>query len=95
MTDKEKIELLDEFLELIPNKPNNYDLGESIRSIFIKRIGYSKETIEALRSAYRSIYRKKLTVDEAVKDLDSLRKDFKEVNIFLSSIEDSTRGISR
>ena len=42
MTDKEKIELLDEFLELIPNKPNNYDLGESIRSIFIKRIGYSK-----------------------------------------------------
>ena len=54
----------------------------------IKRIGYSKETIEALRSAYRSIYRKKLTVDEAVKDLDSLRKDFKEVDIFLSSIEE-------
>ena len=61
----------------------------------IKRIGYSKETIEALRSAYRSIYRKKLTVDEAVKDLDSLRKEFKEVDIFLSSVEDSKRGISR
>jgi UDP-N-acetylglucosamine acyltransferase len=61
----------------------------------IKRIGYSKETIEALRSAYRSIYRKKLTVDEAIKELDSLRKDFTEVDQFLSSIEDSTRGISR
>ena len=61
----------------------------------IKRIGYSKETIEAIRSAYRSIYRKKLTVDEALKDLDSLRKDFKEVDIFLSSIEGSKRGISR
>ena len=61
----------------------------------IKRIGYTKETIEALRSAYRSIYRKKLTVDEAIKDLDSLRKDFTEVDQFLSSIEDSTRGISR
>ena len=42
MTDKEKIKLLDEFLELIPNKPNNSDLGESIRSIFIKKIGYSR-----------------------------------------------------
>ena len=38
MTDKEKIELLDEFLELIPNKPNSYDLGEAIKSIFIKII---------------------------------------------------------
>ena len=42
MTDKEKIELLDEFLELIQNTPNNYDLGSSIRKLFIKRIGYSK-----------------------------------------------------
>ena len=42
MTDKEKIELLDEFLELIPNKPNSYDLGEAIKSIFIKKVGYSK-----------------------------------------------------
>ena len=61
----------------------------------IKRIGYSKESIEALRSAYRSIYRKKLTVEEAVKELKSLRNEFAEVDLFLSSIENSTRGISR
>jgi len=61
----------------------------------IKRIGYSKESIEALRSAYRSIYRKKLTVEEAVKELKSLRNEFSEVDLFLSSIENSTRGISR
>ena len=61
----------------------------------IKRIGYSKESIEALRSAYRSIYRKKLTVDEALKELESLRKDFQQVDLFAASIENSTRGISR
>ena len=61
----------------------------------IKRIGYSKESIEALRSAYRCIYRKKLTVDEALKELKSLRKDFQQVDLFAASIENSTRGISR
>jgi UDP-N-acetylglucosamine acyltransferase len=61
----------------------------------IKRIGYSKDIIEALRSAYRAIYRKQLTVEEAVNELKSLRKDFKEVDLFLTSIENSTRGISR
>ncbi len=61
----------------------------------IKRLGYSKESIEALRSAYRSIYRKKLTVDEAIEELKELRKEYEEVNLFLDSIEKSTRGISR
>ena len=61
----------------------------------IKRLGYSKESIEALRSAYRSIYRKKMTVDEAIEELKELRKEHGEVNLFLDSIEKSTRGISR
>ena len=61
----------------------------------IKRLGYSKESIEALRSAYRSIYRKKLTVDEAIEELKELRKEHQEVDLFLNSIEKSTRGISR
>jgi UDP-N-acetylglucosamine acyltransferase len=56
---------------------------------------YSKDTIEALRSAYRSVYRKKLTVNEALKDVELLRKEFSEVDLFMSSIEESSRGISR
>ena len=61
----------------------------------IKRAGYSKESIEALRSAYRTIYRKKLTIDEALKETVDIRAEFKEVDLFLTSIENSTRGISR
>ena len=61
----------------------------------IKRAGYPKESIEALRSAYRTIYRKKLTVDEALKETVDIRAEFKEVDLFLTTIENSTRGISR
>ena len=61
----------------------------------IKRVGYPKESIEALRSAYRTIYRKKLTVDEALKETVDIRAEFKEVDLFLTTIENSTRGISR
>ena len=61
----------------------------------IKRAGYSKESIEALRSAYRTIYRKKLTIDEALKETVDIRAEFKEVDLFLTTIENSTRGISR
>ena len=41
------------------------------------------------------IYRKKMTVDEAIEELKELRKEHEEVNLFLDSIEKSTRGISR
>ncbi|MEC8314491.1 MAG: hypothetical protein VXZ61_01960 [Pseudomonadota bacterium] len=51
--------------------------------------------MEDLRSAYRSVYRKKLTVEEAIEELEDLRKKSTEVELFLNSIETSTRGISR
>ena len=66
-----------------------------INTTGIKRAGYSKESIEALRSAYRSVYRKKLTVEEAVKETKDLSKEYKEVNLFITSVQNSTRGISR
>ena len=66
-----------------------------INTTGIKRLGYSKEVIESLRSAYRSVYRKKLTIEEAMADLSEMRKKYEEVNNFLISIEESTRGISR
>ena len=66
-----------------------------INTTGIKRLGYSKEVIESLRSAYRSVYRKKLTVEEAILDLSDLRDKCDQVNAFLVSVEESTRGISR
>jgi len=66
-----------------------------INTVGIKRLGYDTEKIEALKSAYRIVYRKNLTIDEAIKELKTLADQFVEVSNFKKSIEQSTRGIVR
>ena len=61
----------------------------------LRRIGFSNRSIEALRSAYRSIYRKNLTIEEALKELSPSARKHKEVKLFSQSIRKSTRGIVR
>ena len=66
-----------------------------INTLGLKRIGFSAEKIDALRSAYRTIYRSKLTIEEALKQLKPLTSKFEEVKIFANSVENSNRGIAR
>ena len=53
-----------------------------INTVGMKRLGYSIRAIEALRSAYRSIYRKNLSIEEALKEMRPLEKRHKEVKLF-------------
>ena len=66
-----------------------------INTVGLRRIGYSQRAIEALRSAYRSIYRKNLTIEEALKELRPSAQKHKEVKLFSQTIRKSTRGIVR
>ena len=66
-----------------------------INTVGLRRIGYSKRAIEALRSAYRSIYRKNLTTEEALRELRPSAQKHKEVKLFSQTIRKSTRGIVR
>ena len=66
-----------------------------INSVGIKRLGFSSEVIESLKSAYRTLYRKKLTTDEALLELKGSVTITPEVSSFISSVESSKRGISR
>ena len=61
----------------------------------LRRIGFSDRTIEALKSAYRSVYRKNLTIEEALKELRPLGQRHKEVKLFSQTIRKSSRGIVR
>lgn len=61
----------------------------------IKRKGFSKETIKALKDAYKIIYRSKLTVKEVNNELKSLVEQFPEVNNMLVGLNNSERGILR
>ena len=66
-----------------------------INTVGMKRLGYSSRVIEALRSAYRSTYRKNLTIEEALKEMKPLEIQYKEVKLFSQTIKKSTRGIVR
>ncbi|MBD9574029.1 acyl-ACP--UDP-N-acetylglucosamine O-acyltransferase [Pseudomonas sp. BGr12] len=61
----------------------------------LRRRGFSAESIQALRRAYKVVYRQGLTVDEALGELAEVSEQFPEVAVFRDSIQSSTRGITR
>lgn len=61
----------------------------------LKRRGFEKSDIQVLRKAYKSIYRKGLTLDEALLELNALKDESSGVHLLIESIEQSTRGIIR
>lgn len=60
----------------------------------LKRRGFSKESQLAVRRAYKTVYRKGLTVDEAIAALSEESQD-EQVKLFTDFIANSSRGIIR
>ncbi len=61
----------------------------------MRRRGYSKELIQALKDAHRTVYRSGLTVKEACDALKDPAEAYPEISLFLASIQDSRWGIVR
>ncbi len=61
----------------------------------MKRRGFSEEAMQALRRAYKTVYRKGLTVEAALAELADEAVRFPEVALFCDSVRSSTRGITR
>jgi len=61
----------------------------------LRRRGFSPETINLLRKAYKIVYRQSLTVEMALAVLEDLAAEFSEVATFRDSIKASSRGITR
>jgi UDP-N-acetylglucosamine acyltransferase len=61
----------------------------------LRRRGFSAESIQALRRAYKTVYRQGLTIEEAIADLAEPSEQFPEVAVFRDSILASKRGITR
>ena len=70
-----------------PAKPRGLN-GEGLR-----RRGFPEATVRALKDAYRSLYRKGLPLDSALRSLDQV--DCVEVAAMSRFIKESTRGIVR
>ncbi len=61
----------------------------------IKRKGFTKDTLKALREAYKIVYRSNSTLEVAKKSLEVLAEKFPEVENMRLFLEQSQRGILR
>lgn len=61
----------------------------------LKRRGFEKSSIQLLRKAYKAIYRRALTLEEALVEIKILAAQDASVQELLDSLEQSTRGIIR
>ncbi len=67
-----------------------------LNTIGMDRGGISKDTIQKLKDAYRLVYRKSLSIEEAIKAIEAMDlSSNNELNTFLNSIKSSKRGILR
>ena len=62
----------------------------------MRRKGWTRDTIQGLREAYKLIYKAGLTTEQAIEQIrsDILTKT-PEAQLFIDSLEKSTRGIVR
>lgn len=61
----------------------------------LKRRGFSSDTIESLRRAYKIIFRRGLTVQQAITELEECMPECPEIGLFISALKKSERGFVR
>jgi len=66
-----------------------------INTVGLKRRGVTSSAVDLLRRAYKIVFRKGLTVQEALVELEVLVLDCPEVSLMIESLKQSTRGIVR
>jgi len=61
----------------------------------LKRRGFDKDVILNIKRAYKEVYRKGLSVDDALSSIKPLASNIPEIKVFSDFIESSSRGIIR
>ena len=61
----------------------------------LRRNGFTDEAMSALRAAYKLIFRKNLTVEQALEELKPLISDYLPVRLMATALKNSDRGIIR
>jgi len=79
------------FVSVAGNRTKLYGLN----MVGLKRHNFSRERIDALKGAYRLLFRSQLTQREAIKQARSKWGDIADVEEFVSFVENAKRGICR
>ena len=61
----------------------------------LRRRGFSPDALRTLRQAYKVIYRQRLTLEQALEQLEQMRAGCPELQTLIDSLQASTRGIIR
>jgi len=69
--------------------------AKSINAEGLRRRGFSKDEIATITKAFKLVYRRGLTKDEALVELRALAEDCNALNVMIDSIDQSARGIVR
>lgn len=69
--------------------------AKSINAEGLRRRGFSKEDIAMITRAYKLLYRRGLTFEEAVNELDAMAESCPALDILIDSLKTSSRGIVR
>lgn len=69
--------------------------AKSINAEGLRRRGFSKEDIATLTRAYKIVYRRGLTLDEALAELQPMVAECPPLQLLIDSLLSSTRGILR
>ena len=68
---------------------------KTINSEGLRRRGFTEDTIRNINRAYKTLYRRKLSLDDAVEQLKQQALETPEIQAMLDSIANSKRGIIR
>ncbi len=69
--------------------------ARSINMEGLKRRGFSKDDIAVLNKAFKTVYRRGLTLDDALIELHPMLSECPQLAPFIQSLENSSRGIVR
>lgn len=66
-----------------------------LNTVGLERMGFSSEVTQRLRKAYKIIFRQNLTVPEAIDQLSEMFDQSSELDLLITFLRSSTRGIAR
>ncbi|WP_370981533.1 acyl-ACP--UDP-N-acetylglucosamine O-acyltransferase [Agaribacterium sp. ZY112] len=69
--------------------------ARSINAEGLKRRGFDKAEISSIMQAYKAIYRRGLTLEEAIAEIESQASTCDKIEVLLASLKRSSRGIVR
>lgn len=69
--------------------------ARGLNSEGLRRRGFSDQALRQLREAYRILFRRNLTLADALAQLQALAKDSEEVRLLVDFLERTSRGIVR